>query len=124
MHVHDTPRSLFLDLLAAAVDLENTAVGGDIAERATVFPGQETQHNQVKGLSIHRLEQKHSLLGKPKVAALSLEQGIAVDIVPYFLFLRYYMASTCGIRWIIPLDTFDIGHAVAFVQWLAEQLDY
>jgi len=83
----------------------------------------------VKGLSIHRLEQRHSLLGKPpKLAALSLEQGIAVDIVPCLPFQCYHMASTCGIRWTIPLDTFGIGlaveHAVAFVQWLAEQLDY
>jgi len=38
MHVHDTPHSLSLDLLAV-VDSENTAVGGDIAERAIVFPG-------------------------------------------------------------------------------------
>ena len=42
MHVHNTPHSLFLDLdplAAAAVDSENTAVAGDIVERAIVFLG-------------------------------------------------------------------------------------
>lgn len=78
----------------------------------------------MKERTIHRLEQRHSLLGKPKLAASGLELGIAVDIVPCLPFRCYHMASTCGIRLTTPLDTFGIGPAVAFVQWLAGQLDY
>jgi len=81
----------------------------------------------VKERTIHHLEQRHSLLGKPKLAAFGLERGIAVDIGPCLPFQCYRMASTCGIRWTIPLGTFGIGpaveHAVAFVQLLAGPLD-